>query len=310
MAYIGAEPIVSATRTITEVTATAGQTVFTANGGYTVGYIDVFLNGAQLQTVDFTATNGTTITLTEAAQVGDVIRLVAWGTFLTSNGVAKTGDTMTGNLQINVGGVSYTTYDANGYPRFTQSGGSAQLGLFRAGNNVGGGYIGGDATNCFDVRDASFTSRLLVDQSGRVRMPYQPAFSARRDAGHVGGSSGNSVIVVFDNVLLNTGSNYNNSNGRFTAPVAGTYYFSSLGMQTGSGSLADAQLRLNKNGSSVAISNPPMGSSTNLGMGFAVSAIIQLNVGDYVQVEWYNSSTWTLYANGGPWNNFSGFLLG
>ena len=53
MSYIGNEPIVSATRTITEVTATAGQTVFVANGGYTVGYIDVFLNGAQLQTVDF-----------------------------------------------------------------------------------------------------------------------------------------------------------------------------------------------------------------------------------------------------------------
>jgi hypothetical protein len=81
MSYIGNEPIVSATRTVTEVTATAGQTVFNANGGYTVGYLDVFLNGAQLQTVDFTATNGSSITLTESAQVGDVIRLVAWGTF-------------------------------------------------------------------------------------------------------------------------------------------------------------------------------------------------------------------------------------
>ena len=81
MSYIGNEPIVSATRTVTEVTATAGQTVFTANGGYTVGYLDVFLNGAQLQNTDFTATNGSSVTLTEAAQVNDVVRLVAWGTF-------------------------------------------------------------------------------------------------------------------------------------------------------------------------------------------------------------------------------------
>jgi hypothetical protein len=81
MSYIGAEPIVSATRTVTEVTATAGQTVFTANGGYTVGYLDVFLNGVQLQTVDFTATNGTTVTLVSAASSGDEVRLVAWGTF-------------------------------------------------------------------------------------------------------------------------------------------------------------------------------------------------------------------------------------
>lgn len=100
MSYIGNEPIVSATRTITEITATAGQTVFVANGGYTVGYIDVFVNGAQLQTSDFTATNGSSITLTEAAQSGDVIRLVAWGTFATSTHVLKAGDTMSGGLNV------------------------------------------------------------------------------------------------------------------------------------------------------------------------------------------------------------------
>jgi hypothetical protein len=81
MSYIGNEPIVSATRTVTEVTATAGQTVFNANGGYTVGYLDVFLNGSKLTSTDFTATNGTTVTLTEAAQVNDIVRLEALGTF-------------------------------------------------------------------------------------------------------------------------------------------------------------------------------------------------------------------------------------
>lgn len=85
MSYIGNEPIVSATRTITETTATAGQTVFVANGGYTVGYIDVFVNGAQLQTSDFTATNGSSITLDSPATIGDDIRLVAWGTFSAAN---------------------------------------------------------------------------------------------------------------------------------------------------------------------------------------------------------------------------------
>lgn len=85
MSYIGNEPIVSATRTITEIAATAGQTVFVANGGYTVGYIDVFVNGAQLQTSDFTATNGSSITLISPATTGDDIRLVAWGTFTTSS---------------------------------------------------------------------------------------------------------------------------------------------------------------------------------------------------------------------------------
>jgi hypothetical protein len=101
MSYIGNEPIVSATRTVTEVTATAGQTVFTANGGYTVGFLDVFLNGVQLQTVDFTATNGSTVTLVSAASSGDEIKLVAWGTFLASNGVALVGNSnITGNINV------------------------------------------------------------------------------------------------------------------------------------------------------------------------------------------------------------------
>lgn len=81
MSYIGNEPVISATRTITEIVATAGQTTFTANGGYTVGYVDVFVNGAQLQLTDFTATNGSTVALTQAATANDDVRIVAWGTF-------------------------------------------------------------------------------------------------------------------------------------------------------------------------------------------------------------------------------------
>lgn len=105
MSYIGNEPVVSATRTITEITATAGQTVFVANGGYTVGFIDVFVNGAQLQTSDFTATNGSTVTLSSAATVGDDVRLVAWGTFSTSNLVSPnyTGTLTGGTDVVNIG---------------------------------------------------------------------------------------------------------------------------------------------------------------------------------------------------------------
>lgn len=106
MSYIGNEPIAFATRTVTEVSATAGQTVFTANGGYTVGFIDVFVNGSKLTNSDFTATNGTTITLNEAAQASDIVRLEALGTFLTGNHVPLVGDSnITGNVNVsgNVG---------------------------------------------------------------------------------------------------------------------------------------------------------------------------------------------------------------
>ena len=62
----------TAYRTVTEFTATAGQTTFTPPS-YTVGYINVYRNGALLGTADFTATNGTTVVLASAASSGDLV---------------------------------------------------------------------------------------------------------------------------------------------------------------------------------------------------------------------------------------------
>ena len=57
-------------------TATAAQTVFTITGGYIVGLIDVFLNGVYLSPNQTTATNGTSITLGDAALAGDIIDVI------------------------------------------------------------------------------------------------------------------------------------------------------------------------------------------------------------------------------------------
>lgn len=62
----------TAYRTVTEFTATAGQTSFSVPS-YTVGYIDVYRNGVRLGTSDFTATTGTTVVLASGATVGDLV---------------------------------------------------------------------------------------------------------------------------------------------------------------------------------------------------------------------------------------------
>jgi hypothetical protein len=59
-------------------TATAGQTVFTVNGGYTVGYLQVYHNGVLLNATDYTASNGTSFTLAVAAYVGDIVESFAY----------------------------------------------------------------------------------------------------------------------------------------------------------------------------------------------------------------------------------------
>ena len=62
----------TAYRTVTNFTATAGQTSFSVPS-YTVGYIDVYRNGVRLVSTDFTATTGTTVVLSNACTVGDAV---------------------------------------------------------------------------------------------------------------------------------------------------------------------------------------------------------------------------------------------
>ena len=64
---------VGAIRALQQITATAGQTVFTVSGGYTPGLIDVFLNGVLLTPTAIAATNGNSFTLDDAAISGDLL---------------------------------------------------------------------------------------------------------------------------------------------------------------------------------------------------------------------------------------------
>ena len=52
---------------------------------YDSGYIDVYLNGVKLTEDDFTATNGTSVTLNDAAISGDTFEAVGYGTFELSD---------------------------------------------------------------------------------------------------------------------------------------------------------------------------------------------------------------------------------
>jgi len=62
----------TAYRTVTEFTATNAQTVFNVPS-YTVGFINVYLNGVRLGAADFTASNGTSVTLTAGAPNGALV---------------------------------------------------------------------------------------------------------------------------------------------------------------------------------------------------------------------------------------------
>jgi hypothetical protein len=85
-------------------TATSGQTTFTTP--YEVGQIDVYYNGSKLNPSEFTATNGTTVVLAQAATLNAQISIVKYigsinGSSGTTNRVAKfTGTVTLGDSQI------------------------------------------------------------------------------------------------------------------------------------------------------------------------------------------------------------------
>ena len=70
--------------TFTTFTATAGQTSFTV--AYDIGYVSVYLNGVKLLAgTDFTATTGSTVVLSTAAALNDIVDIVAFGTFTVAD---------------------------------------------------------------------------------------------------------------------------------------------------------------------------------------------------------------------------------
>ena len=94
------------TFTTTVFTATANQTTFSVS--YTVGFVEVFLNGSKLSAADFPATNGTSVVLASGAAVGDTVDVVAFATQTVANVYTQTqsdarylqltGGTLTGDL--------------------------------------------------------------------------------------------------------------------------------------------------------------------------------------------------------------------
>lgn len=117
--------IPSSTYTRTSFTATAGQTTFSAT--YTVGYVEVFLNGVLLNDTDYTASNGTTVVLAVAAGAGDIVETIAYN--ISNIGVASSASNLLGGAASQLvyqSGVNSTAFLANGSAgQYLQSNGSS-----------------------------------------------------------------------------------------------------------------------------------------------------------------------------------------
>ena len=98
--YIGRNPGDSqVTIARQQFTPTGVTTDFTFTSGYTAGYVDVYINGSKILVGrDYTATNGSVVGLTSAAQNGDIVEIVAYKAFNVSNVSESNGNFTVGGL--------------------------------------------------------------------------------------------------------------------------------------------------------------------------------------------------------------------
>ena len=204
----GIAPTGSTTRTTNRFIATQGQTLFPATGTvtYDVGFVDVYLNGVKLDSTEFTATNGTTITLTTGASADDVIELVAF-THISFTDVTVLNDTspqlggdldlnnndITGTGNINItGDITATTFfgDGSGLTGVANTGNInadtlVVTGVTTLGIVTGATYYG-DGSNLTGIIAGGSTLRTVnryVATQGQTLFP--PSGSVSYDVGFV-----------------------------------------------------------------------------------------------------------------------------
>ena len=108
MPYIGRSPLLGVRQRFQYTLSSTGTTISGVDeGGFSLSYsdsnyVDVYQNGVLLKGGgdDYTATTGTTIVLSTAPTVNDVIEIIVYDVFALADHVKKSGDLMHGILEV------------------------------------------------------------------------------------------------------------------------------------------------------------------------------------------------------------------
>jgi hypothetical protein len=251
----------TAYRTVTEFTATSGQTTFSVPS-YTVGYIDVYRNGVLLGSADYTATNGTTVVLAAGATAGDLVETISFYVSSVLNAVSPTGGTFSGNVLFASGNGIWNTSGNVGIGTSSPTVELDVRGRIRARKSLSmNGEVAGNPL-MFDIEDQSGNTVLEIGRADNVSSLVAMDF-------HTGSTS-----TDYDTRIIASGGNGTPGNGILTYAASNVAFNGNLSFNSGYGSAATAygcRAWVNFNGTGT----PAIRASGN------VSSITDNGTGDY-----------------------------
>ena len=208
---IGNQPSLTgnvASKTIS-ITATASQTLFTVTGGYRINQISVFRNGVKLTESDYTARDGSSVTLLSPATLADVLEFQVFDDFRVADAIvsAASNQTIFGNLTV-TGTLSGSTIGI-------QSGGTVvgtakTLNFVGTGNTfavngdiidvsiAGGGGGGGGLGTAINYADGSQSPFSFIDAEVTVTS------NLNLDTTNAGATT-SYVVSVVPNIIIGSG---------------------------------------------------------------------------------------------------------
>jgi len=270
----------------------AGSTI-----GAVTGVTTYYGDGSQLTGAGPTLTNGADNRVVTATGAN---ALNAEGSFTFDSGVAD----ITGKLRIDVDSTSgagsgnvegiflRNTNETDGNAVAIFAGADDYAAAASAINFINIDHSANTGAITFDTRKTGnvYAEKMRISSEGYVTKPQTPAFHASRTSGDVSQNN----YVVFNTVSYNNGSHYNNSDGKFTAPVTGIYFFSAWHY---TGSTSAFGLRIN---------GSQFGEYAWSNDGGCATWVCPVTANQYVQI--YTHKTW----RGSPsyHNGFCGYLIG
>ena len=213
-------------RTVGLQTATANQTSFSF--AYNVGFLDVYINGVKLTTNEFTATNGTSVVLTEGAFLGDQVQFISFNTTATGGGGGGSGITdvvqdatpqLGGNLDLN-------SKIINGTGNIDYTGNFKASGIATATTFVGA--LTGNASSATVLQTARTIGGVSFDGSANINLPGVNA-AGNQD------TSGNATTATTAATATNVTVSANNSTNETVYPVFVDGATGSQGAETDTG---------------------------------------------------------------------------